>query len=122
MVLNILTIAPVCADAKHSLPILDLCDRPTRKTFDFALISTASKTPETPQAEPSKFAKVEVLPQLQGIPDVQCDCVNGFSPLDECAMYLVIEGQPCAVTIGCLKSTEVRMGQECEDVEDKLVI
>src|ERR1700761_8564859 len=59
--LKILTVAPVCADAKHSLPILDLCDRPTRKTFDFALISTASKTPETTQAEPSKLAKIEVL-------------------------------------------------------------
>ena len=45
-----------------------------------------------------------------------------MGPLDEFAMYLVIEGQACAVTIGCLKSTEVLMGQVCEDVEDELVI
>jgi hypothetical protein len=37
-------------------------------------------------------------------------------------MYLVIEGQTCAVAIGSLESTEVRMGQECEDVENELVI
>jgi hypothetical protein len=45
-----------------------------------------------------------------------------MGPLDEFAMYLVIEGQTRTIAIGCLKGTEVRMGQECEDVEDKLVI
>lgn len=42
--------------------------------------------------------------------------------LDECAMYLVIEGQTCAVAIGCLKRAEICMGQECEDVENEFVI
>lgn len=74
---KLLTVAPVCTDAKHSLPVLDLCDRSTRKISGFALISTASKAPETPEAEPSKLAQVEVFPQLQETREVQCDCVNG---------------------------------------------
>ncbi len=88
LVSNLLTVAPVCADTKHSLPILDLCDRPTWKIFGFTLISTASKTSETPQAEPSELAQVEVFPQLQEIPDVQCDRVNGVAQMNVLCTWL----------------------------------
>jgi len=37
-------------------------------------------------------------------------------------MYLVVEGQPCQVTVGRLNGAEICIGQECEDVEDELVI
>jgi hypothetical protein len=37
-------------------------------------------------------------------------------------MYLVVEGQSCQVTVGRLKCTEICVGEECEYVEDELVI
>jgi hypothetical protein len=67
------TAAPVCADPKHSFPILGpFRSHATGEKFGFPAISTADETPGTPQTEPAKLAQVEVLPQLQeDIPDVQ---------------------------------------------------
>ena len=73
------TAAPVRADAKHSLPIRGLVrGHATGEVFDFAPVSTANETPGTPQAEPAKLTQVEVLPQLQDIPNVQRDDENKF--------------------------------------------
>jgi hypothetical protein len=37
-------------------------------------------------------------------------------------MYLVVEGQSCQVAVGRVERTEVCVGEECEYVEDELVI
>ena len=115
------TVTPVRADAKHSFPILSLFrGHATGKRFGFPTVSTADETPGTPQAEPAKLAQVEVLPQLQDIPDVQPEPNINF--WYECTMYLVVEGQSCQVSVGRLERTEIRVGEECEYVEDELVI
>jgi len=93
------TAAPVCADPKHSFPILGpFRSHATGEKFGFPAISTADETPGTPQTEPAKLAQVEVLPQL------------------------VVEGQSCQVAVGRLERTEICVGEECEYVEDELVI
>lgn len=93
------TATPVCADPKHSFPILGLLrSHATREKFGFPAVSTTDKTPGTPQAEPAKLAQVEVLPQL------------------------VVERQSCQVAVGRLERTEICVGEECEYVEDELVI
>ena len=66
------TATPVCTDPKHSFPILGLFrSHATGEKFGFPAVSTADETPGTPQAEPAKLAQVELLPQLQDVPDVQ---------------------------------------------------
>ena len=63
------TATPVCADPKHSFPILGLFrSHATGEKLGFPAISTADETPGTPQAESAKLAQVEALPQLQDIP------------------------------------------------------
>jgi hypothetical protein len=37
-------------------------------------------------------------------------------------MYLVVEGQSCAIAVSRLKRAEIDVGQKCEDVEDKLIV
>lgn len=37
-------------------------------------------------------------------------------------MYLVVEGQSCQVAVGRLERTEICEGEECEYVEDELII
>ena len=60
------TATPVCADPKHSFPILGLFrSHATGEIFGFPTVSTADETPGTPQAKSAKLAQVEVLPQLQ---------------------------------------------------------
>ena len=117
------TATPIRADAKHSFPILGLFrGHATGERFDFPAISTADETPGTPQAEPAKLTQVEVLPQLQeDIPDVQPE-TQTLIFWYECTMYLVVEGQSRQVSVGRLERTEICVGEECEYVEDELVI
>jgi len=113
------TATPVCTDPKHSFPIFR--SHATGEKFGFPAVSTTDETPGTPQPEPAKLAQVEVLPQLQeDIPDVQPEPNVNF--WYECTMYLVVEGQSCQVAIGRLERTEICVGEECEYVEDELVI
>lgn len=125
---NARTTAPIGADAKHSFPILHLFrGHATGEIFGFAPISTAGETPGTPQAEPAKLAQVEVLPQLQEEKKREeiheCSTPSRKrSSRYERVMYLVVEGQPCPVTVGSLERAEICVGEECEDVEDELVI
>jgi len=37
-------------------------------------------------------------------------------------MYLVVEGQSCQVAVGRLERTEICVREECDYVEDELVI